>query len=140
MRQESRAVAPSESERPVSGWLTFAGSVLVLVGAFNVIAGLTALFRADYFQVTSSELLVFNFGAWAWIWLALGVVQLAAGAGAMMGQSWARTTGIALATLCAIGHLAFLAAFPLWSVLVIAMSVLTIYALVVPSPNARAML
>ena len=36
--------------------------------------------------------------------------------------------------------LAFLAAFPLWSVLVIAMSVLTIYALVVPSPNARAML
>lgn len=140
VRQESRAVAPSESERPVSGWLTFAGSVLVLVGAFNVIAGLTALFRADYFQVTSSELLVFNFGAWAWIWLALGVVQLAAGAGAMMGQSWARTTGIALATMCAIGHLAFLAAFPLWSVLVIAMSVLTIYALVVPSPNARAML
>src|SRR5690606_12416167 len=103
VRQESRAVAPSESERPVSGWLTFAGSVLGLVGAFKLNAGLTALGRAGYFLGTPSELLVIYFGAWACIWLALGVVQVAAGAGAMMGQSSARTTGIALATGCAIG-------------------------------------
>jgi hypothetical protein len=121
-----------------SRWLAFGGSMLVLAGAFNVIAGFTALFRPDYYLTTGGDLLVFNFGVWAWIWLAFGVLQIAAGAGCLGGQSWARITGVGLAGLSAIAHLAFLAAFPIWELVAIAIAVLVMYALVVPDEDAVA--
>jgi vacuolar-type H+-ATPase subunit I/STV1 len=112
-----------------AGWLSFAAIVAFVVGVFNVIDGLVALFRNDYYLVTSQDILVFNFTAWGWIWLILGIAQIAIGAGLLAGQSWARTAGVAMAVLVAIGQLAFLRAFPVWSVLVIAMCVLLVYAL-----------
>lgn len=112
-----------------TGWLSFAGIVAIVVGVFNVIDGLVALFRNDYYLVTSQDILVFNFTAWGWIWLLLGLVQIVVGAGIIAGHSWARMAGVAMAVLAAIGQLAFLRAFPVWSVLVIAMCVLVVYAL-----------
>jgi hypothetical protein len=112
-----------------TGWSSFAGIVAVVVGVFNVIDGLVALFRNDYYLVTSQDILVFDFTAWGWIWLLIGLVQIVVGAGIIAGHSWARAAGIAMAVLAAIGQLAFLRAFPVWSVLVIAMCVLVVYAL-----------
>lgn len=138
-RQERRQwVMTGTRSGTTSGWLTFAGTLLLLIGVFNVINGLTALFRPDYYVATQNELLVFDFATWGWGWLVLGVVQAAVGLGVFSGQAWARTIGVVLAALCAIGHIAFLGAFPVWSVLVIALSVLVIYALIVPMSNARA--
>jgi vacuolar-type H+-ATPase subunit I/STV1 len=112
-----------------AGWMSFAGIVAFVVGVFNVIDGLVALFRNDYYLVTSQDILVFDFTAWGWIWLVLGAAQIAIGAGLLAGHAWARTTGVVMAVLVAIGQLAFLRAFPVWSVLVIAMCVLIVYAL-----------
>ena len=120
-----------------TGWLSFAGIVAFVVGVFNVMDGLVALFRKDYYLVTSQDILVFNFTAWGWIWLILGLAQIAIGAGLLAGQPWARTAGVAMAVLVAIGQLAFLRAFPVWSVLVIAMCVLLVYALTA-HPRTRA--
>ncbi|MCI2418033.1 hypothetical protein MOQ72_11410 [Saccharopolyspora sp. K220] len=136
--QKQWAMAPAQPTAGTSGWLAFAGSLILLVGVFDIISGLTSLFRPDYFLVAAGELLIFNFTTWGWIWLALGVVQAAVGVGCMLGQVWARVAGIVLAALCAIGHIAFLAAFPVWSLLVIALSVLVIYALIVPAKTASA--
>ncbi|RKT87470.1 hypothetical protein SAMN05421805_11364 [Saccharopolyspora antimicrobica] len=129
----SWALTTSAETRPPSGWLTFAGSMLGLLGIFNIITGITALTRPEYFLVTANRLLTFDYPVWGWIWLGLGIVQVVVGAGAMYGRGWARFIGIDLAALCAIGHLVFLTAFPLWSVLVIALSVMVIYGLVVRS-------
>ncbi|MDA3648740.1 hypothetical protein LZ318_10345 [Saccharopolyspora indica] len=134
-QQKQWAMTSAPEATAMSGWLAFAGSLILLVGIFNIIEGLTSLFRTDYFIVGESQLLVFNFVAWGTILLVLGVLQVATGVGCMYEQAWARTTGVVLAALCAIGHLAFLAAFPLWSLLVIALSVLVIYGLVVPAKN-----
>jgi hypothetical protein len=120
-----------------TGWLSFAGIVAFVVGVFNVMDGLVALFRNDYYLVTSQDILVFNFTAWGWIWLILGLAQIAIGVGLLMGRPWARTAGVAMAVLVAIGQLAFLRAFPVWSVLVIAMCVLLVYALTA-HPRTRA--
>ena len=57
----------------ITGWQSFAGVVAFVVGVFNVIDGLVALLRSDYYVVTSQDLLVFNFTAWGWIWLILGI-------------------------------------------------------------------
>jgi hypothetical protein len=113
----------------ITGRQSFAGIVAFMVGVFNVIDGLVALLRSDYYAVTSQDLLVFNFTAWGWIWLILGLVQIAIGWGILADKTWARAAGVALAVLVAIGHLAFLRAFPVWSVLVIAMCMLLVWAL-----------
>jgi hypothetical protein len=117
-----------------SGWLTFAGIVAFVVGMFNVIDGLVALLRNDYYLVTSQDILVFNFAAWGWIWLIIGIVQIIVGAGIITGRMWARAAGVGMAVLAAVGQLAFLRAFPVWSVIVIALCVLLVYAL---TPHPR---
>ncbi|RRO18626.1 hypothetical protein EIL87_05775 [Saccharopolyspora rhizosphaerae] len=132
------AVSHARSRTRSSHWLAFGGWVLTLAGAFNVIAGLAALVRPDYYVVGSGELLVFDYDVWGWVWLAVGVLQVLTGVGCLSGQRWARIAGVGLAGLAAIGHATFLAAFPLWELMLIALSVLVMYALVVPDEDATA--
>lgn len=127
------------TRRPVtSGWLTFAGVVMLLVGVFDVINGLVGLFKDDYYVVGANQILVFDFTTWGWIWLIIGFLQIAVAGGIINGATWARATGVTLAVLAIIGHMAFLAAFPWWSILTIAFNVLLIYALTVPPRGATA--
>jgi hypothetical protein len=67
--------------------------------------------------------------AWAWLLVVFGVVQIAAAIGIMSGQTWARLVGIAWASLVVIGNMFFLPAYPFWSLLIIALGVMVIYAL-----------
>ncbi|MFA1538960.1 DUF7144 family membrane protein [Actinomadura monticuli] len=129
---------PATARRPyrTSGWLTFAGTLTLVIGAFNIIDGLVALLRDDYFLVGENRILVFDYTAWGWIWLFLGIAQVAVGAGIVAGKMWARAVGVFFAVVAAIGHLAFLQAFPIWSVLTIALCVLLIYALTAPPRGA----
>ncbi|GAA2157196.1 DUF7144 family membrane protein [Actinomadura napierensis] len=136
MAHDSGRTTARHQER-ASGWLTFAGTLAMVIGAFNVIDGLVGLFNDDYYLVGDNKIMVFDFTAWGWFWLVLGVVQLAVGAGIIAGRMWARAVGVLFAVLAAIGHLAFLRAFPLWSVLTIGMCILLIYALTAPPSRAR---
>ncbi|TDD66865.1 hypothetical protein E1293_38635 [Actinomadura darangshiensis] len=136
MAHDSGPAAVRHGQR-TSGWLTFAGTLAVVIGAFNIIDGLVALFNDDYYLVGDNRIMVFDFTAWGWFWLFLGIIQVAVGAGIVAGKMWARATGVFFAVLAAIGHLAFLQAFPLWSVLTIAMCVLLIYALTAPPAGSR---
>jgi hypothetical protein len=115
------------------GWLTFAGTLFILIGAFNLIDGLIALAQDEYFVVTEDGLLFSDFTAWGWFFLIFGIVQVAVGFGIFSGRGWARVTGVALAMFSAVCHIAFLVAFPLFGLITIGLSVLVIYALLVPA-------
>jgi hypothetical protein len=54
---------------------------------------------------------------------------VAAGFGLLAGQMWARIVGIAMALVSSVVNLAFMAAYPLWSIAVITLDVLVIYAI-----------
>ncbi|HSX53632.1 MAG TPA: hypothetical protein VLF90_04735 [Patescibacteria group bacterium] len=113
------------------GWIFFAGIMMIMSGFFQVLAGLTSLLRPTWYAVTSSNLLVFNYPAWGWIDLAIGFLVLMAGFSVLHGSTWARIVGVVLAVLSAIGALAFISAYPIWSVIVITIDVVVIHALVV---------
>jgi len=113
------------------GWIFFAAIMLITVGLFNVIDGLVALFRGDLYTVTPNGLLVFDLTAWGWVHLILGVIQLAVAFPLLRGARWARVLTILLAVVNAATQLAFLSAFPVWAVIVIALDVLVIWAVVV---------
>lgn len=114
------------------GMVLFAGVIMLLIGAFHAITGLVALFQDSYYVVRSSGLVVHvDYTAWGWTHIVLGLVVFAAGCGAIVGRTWARVVGVILASLSAVVNMLFLAAFPVWSVIIIALDVLVIYALIV---------
>ncbi|EID54115.1 tryptophan-rich sensory protein [Saccharomonospora xinjiangensis] len=123
----------------VPGGTVFASTVLVLAGAFHIIVGLTAIFNSDFYVVTESGLaLNVDFAAWGWVHFGLGIVAVAAGLGLLTGQMWARVTGIAMAAVSAVVSLAFIPAYPLWALVVIALDIVVIYAIAVHGSRAGA--
>ena len=113
------------------GWIYFASLMMMLVGGFQAINGLVALFKDDFYLVSEKALLVFNYTTWGWVHLLMGIVIFAAGVALMNGATWARIVGVFLAGLSLFANMAFLAAYPLWSILMIVIDILVIYALTV---------
>ena len=114
------------------GWIAFAGVLMIILGALHAFQGLVAIFKDEYFLVSSSGLAVkLDFTAWGWIALIVGVVVIVAGLCVMAGQLWARIVGVVVASLSLIGNFAFLAAYPLWSLIMIALDIVIIMALTV---------
>ena len=66
-----------------------------------------------------------------WTHLLLGVVILVSGVGVLAGNVAARAVAVVLAGLSALVNLAFIEAYPIWSILIITVDVLVIYALTV---------
>ena len=120
------------------GWIAFAAAMLTLLGAFHAIAGLTALFKDDYFLVHKSGLVVsVDYTTWGWVHLILGIVVLMAGFALFAGKLWARIVAVIVALFSAILNLAFTSAYPLWSAIMIAVDILVIYAVTAHGREVR---
>ena len=114
------------------GWIVFAAIMMVLLGMFHVVQGLVALFNSDYFVVGPSGLVVsMDYTAWGWTHVIGGIVVAVAGVCLFTGQMWARVVGVVVAVASAIVNIAFLAAYPVWSLIMIALDVFVILALTV---------
>jgi hypothetical protein len=121
-----------------AGWLIFAAVLMILLGAFHTIQGLIALFNSEYYLVGPQGLSVhLDYTTWGWVHLIAGIVVLSAGIGVLAGQLWARIVGIVLAVISALTSFTFIAAYPVWSCILIALDVLIIYALAVNGRELR---
>lgn len=135
---QERGEAPAEPTGWV-GWVVFASVMMLMVGTFQVINGLTALFRSGYYVVPQNDLVInVDFAGWGWAHIALGALAIAAGIGLLAGQMWARVVGIAMALVSAVVNLAFIPAYPLWSITVIALDVVVIYAIAMHGKEIKA--
>ena len=114
------------------GFAVFAGSVMLLVGAFQAIMGLAAIFDDEFFVVTTNYVFDLDVTAWGWIHLLLGVILMFAGWGAFSGAVWARAIGMLFAILSAIANFFFIPYYPVWSIVVIALDVWVIWAITRP--------
>ena len=79
----------------------------------------------------------FDFTAWGWIDLIVGTIVLVAGLCVLAGQMWARIVGVLLAALSLLANVAFLAAYPLWSLIMIALDIVIIMALTVHGSDIK---
>lgn len=103
--------------------------MMIVIGIFQIVVGLTAIFEDTFYVLSDNYLFGFNVRTWGWIHLALGVFVAAGGVAVLAGQLWARVVGIVLAALSAIGNFLFLPYYPLWSMLIIATDIAVIWAL-----------
>jgi hypothetical protein len=115
-----------------AGWVVFAGVMLMLLGALHITQGLVALFDNGFYAVSSNGLVVdVDYNTWGWIHIVIGLVGVLIGVGLLMGNLAARMAGVAIALLSALANLLFISAYPVWSVIVIVLDVIVIYAIIV---------
>jgi hypothetical protein len=102
--------------------------LLAVIGCFNLIYGIAAVANSHVF--TANAHYVFgNLRAWGWVTLIIGAVQLVAAAGVLAGSQLARWFGVAVLGLNAVDQMFFLPAYPFWSLIIIAMDVVALWAL-----------
>lgn len=115
------------------GWIVFAGFVLVIVGAIDVLQGLVAIIKDDYVVGTPKGVAIVDVTTWGWTTLIWGALLVLVGLALLGGAGWARWFAIIGVSLNAIGQVAFMAnypqAYPLWNLLIVALNILVLYAL-----------
>lgn len=111
------------------GWATFAGILLVVVGAFNLVEGIVAL--SEDRLLRPEDLVVGDLLMWGTILVLMGPFQIVVGWLLLRRHGLGVLLGIMLAGISVLVHLMFLPAYPLWSLVVIAIDVAVIYGLTI---------
>ena len=120
------------------GWIGFAGIILILNGIFSAVQGVVALVGPDaYYVVRDDSLFLFDITGWGWWNLILGLALAFAGVALFVGATWARVVAVIVAVVSAIGQLLLIPAQPWWSLIVIALDILVIYAVTAHGREVR---
>ena len=117
------------ANRVWGGFVLFAAVLLLVNGMINIFQGLIALFDDERLVLTQDKLVVVDTTGYGWVLLISGVLLLGVGCGLVAAQTWARIVGIIVVGLHLITQVAWLGAYPVWSLLMIALDVLVLFAL-----------
>ena len=111
------------------GWTAFAGVMMVIQGFWWLMAGFIAVVNDTFYVAGEEYIFQFDTTTWGWIHLLLGIVIVAAGMGLFTGAVWARTVGVVMAGIAMLIAFAWLPWYPIFAILLIAVSVAIIWAL-----------
>ena len=119
-----------------SGWVTFAGVLLVIAGSLNVIYGIAAISDSSFFT-ENARYIISSLNTWGWIMLGIGLIQVVAAGSLWQGGLFGRVLGIAAASLSAIGALLSIPAYPFWSLAIFALSIVIIHQIAAHGTEGR---
>ena len=124
---------PMAGTQSVSPWAhgiaVFAGVIMIVGGAFQAFEGLAAVVHDQYLVVLPNYIYAFDLTVWGWIHLLVGLALLAIGIFLLRGATWARVAGMVVAAISAILNFVWLPYSPWWSLTVIVIDILVIWAL-----------
>src|SRR4051812_37555458 len=113
--------------RRVTGWVLFAGILLMIAGGLNFINGLQALNNKEYF--VPNRIIYDNLTFWGWVFVIYGIVQLFAGIAAVGGRISGNYVGVLVAG-CAVVLWFFMIFSAPWAALIgVTLNSLVIYGL-----------
>jgi hypothetical protein len=130
----------TDATRVGNGWTRFGGVMMTVVGTFAVLEGILALARPTTYFSVDGTVLALDFLAWGWIHLVLGLVVLATGLSLLRRDVPRGVRGVAIAIVAVnmLVQLAWMPAYPAWSIIVLVLDVFVLYALIVTwSPSER---
>jgi len=124
------------------GFTMMAAILLMLSGTWNFLEGLAAVIRGGYYylntvNVATNYAYSLSVRGWGWFHLIMGVVVLAAGIGLLTDKTWARAVGVAVAAISAIVNFLYIPYYPVWSIMIIAIDAVIIWALLTPRHGYR---
>ena len=123
-----------------AGWVAFAGLLLMIIGGLDFFQGLIAVIRDQYYVAGNNGALVIDVSQWGWVMMIWGILLALVGYGLVSGASWARwvaIVGVSLNFLAQLGYDGG-SGYTLWSLVVIALNILVLWALIVRWDDAKA--
>ena len=110
-----------------TGWAGFAGVLFLLLGVFNVIDGIAAAAGDAHFA--ENELFIGDLAAWAVVLIGFGALQLLTAVLIFRRSVMGQVGGMLLAGFNLVIHLGFIGVYPIWSVIIMVIDAIVIYAL-----------
>ncbi|HMC06985.1 MAG TPA: hypothetical protein VKG89_06265 [Solirubrobacterales bacterium] len=120
-------MAARDTTREPTGWVVFAGVMMVLIGFLNFFYGLAAIVNDEVVVVGGHGAIIADLTAWGWVTLILAIILVLTALGLFVGAEWARWTAVFFVTLNAIEQVWIFPAAPLWAFIVILLDVIIIY-------------
>ena len=119
---------PTYNVDPGRGWVLFAGVMLSIVGALNLVYGIAAISDSTFF-VRDVKYVLSDLNTWGWFLTILGAVQVVTAIGVFRASEAARWLGIGFAAVNMILQFFVLPAQPGWAIMVFFIDVIIIFGL-----------
>ncbi|HEY6593093.1 MAG TPA: hypothetical protein VI011_03130 [Asanoa sp.] len=100
-----------------------------MVGGINIFQGIIALAQGERVVAVADKFVLVDLTSWGWTLIVSGVLMLAVSFGMFLALTWARIGGIVIVAVHAATQVAWLGAYPIWSLLMIALDTIVIFAL-----------
>ena len=127
----SGAAAQGRQSSPwATGFAMFAAILMIIAGLWGIIVGISAILNDKVFVTTQGYVYEFDITVWGWLHLIIGILVGGAGIGIIQGATWGQAVGIAVASLSLLANFLFIPHYPIWSIAIIVLDVLIIWALV----------
>ena len=120
-----------EARQAVAGAFTvLAATLMILSGLWGFFVGITGVLSGGFYATVPATY-TFSLSPYWWgiAQLCIGAIVFAAGVCLLLGMTWARVVGITFAVISALANFLFLPHYPIWSIIVIALDVIIIWAL-----------
>lgn len=119
----------------MNGYTMFAVVIMLVLGLWQVVAGLTAVVRDGLHVTTPGYTYSFSGAGWGWVLLLLGLLIGGTGVVVLQGRIWGDSAAIVLACLSMIANFLLVPFYPIWSLAIIALDVALIWTLTTPDRN-----
>jgi hypothetical protein len=120
-----------------TGWIAFAGIMMIIGGALHAFYGFVAAVSNDWTGWSNVDNVFLDVQAWGWVAIIVGIIVIACGVGVFSGNILARTVGVLLAALSLITNFFFIPVYPIWAIVVIVIDICVIWALTVHGGEMR---
>ena len=114
-----------------TGWVSFAGFMMIFIGIMHLIVGFAALFKDDVLLRTDSSLWLFDYSAWGWVHMIGAALLIWAGSSLLSGNMYGRIVGTFVALGSAAVNAAFIPVYPIWSILMVVINIFILWAIIV---------
>jgi hypothetical protein len=112
----------------ITGWVWFAGILLMIGGVINLIHGFAALERKEYF---TSDIVYNNLTFWGWVFVVWGAVQVYAGFASVTGRLSGNYVGVMAAGIASILWFFMIFSAPWAAVIGVLLNILIVHGLTV---------
>jgi hypothetical protein len=112
-----------------TGWIVFAGVMMIIAGSLNAFYGVVAAVNDDWVGWTNRQNAFLDVSQWGWAHIIVGLIVLLSGIGLFSGNILARTVAVIIASISLVANFFFIPVYPLWALTVITIDALVIWAL-----------
>jgi hypothetical protein len=120
-----------------TGWIAFAAFIMMLSGALSLITGFFAVINNNWTMWNNDGAPFGTTYWWGWWTIFVGLVVISIGAALMRGSTFARTVAVFVAAGSLISQFVSLNLAPLWSLTIIAIDILVIWAVMMHGRELR---